>query len=436
MKRFVFLIPLVILLAGCSVRTAPPPVDVSREIETRTGHPIGPAAAAWTLPPTVSLADGLSQNEAVAVALWNNAAFQADLAKLGFARADLIEAGLLRNPILSLLFPIGPKQLEFTASLPLEVLWQRPHRVAAAKIDYQRVAAGLVQHGLDLARDAKTAHADVQRDQDRVTLTEQARDLRRQISELVEARFRSGDIGELETLPARADVRRLDDQTARLRQDLQVSMQRLRALLGLDAAQPELTIVPSPDPVGPAADLNTLIQEALAARPDLRAAELAIEAAGAHARWERSKLLTLAAMLDANQKGSQGFEAGPGAQIELPIFNRNQGGRWRADAAVEAAARNYVVTKQQIVLDVGEAYHLHARARESLQNWRARILPPLEDAVQISKKAYQSGAVSYLFVLETTRQVFDAQMSELEIAADLRRSGAQLARSVGKNLGP
>jgi cobalt-zinc-cadmium efflux system outer membrane protein len=58
--------------------------------------------------------DDLTQDEAVAVALWNNPDFQVQLANLGFARADLLEAGLLQNSVLSLLLPVGPKQLEAT----------------------------------------------------------------------------------------------------------------------------------------------------------------------------------------------------------------------------------------------------------------------------------------------------------------------------------
>ena len=78
--------------------------------------------------------DGLNQTEAVAIALWNNADFQASLTDLGFARADLVEAGLLRNPVLSLLFPVGPKRLEATLKWPIETLWERPLRIRGGRI--------------------------------------------------------------------------------------------------------------------------------------------------------------------------------------------------------------------------------------------------------------------------------------------------------------
>lgn len=77
------------------------------------------------------------------------------LAELGVAKADLVEAGLIRNPVFSILFPLGPKQLEFTLTWPIEALWQRPRRVAAAQLDVARAAERLVQGGLDLVRDVR-----------------------------------------------------------------------------------------------------------------------------------------------------------------------------------------------------------------------------------------------------------------------------------------
>jgi len=134
---------------------------VSRAIGNRADYTLRTAGAPgeFSLPGAVSLSDGLTENEAVAIALWNNAQFQALLADLGFARADLQDASLLTNPILSLLFPIGPKQLEATLSLPVDALWQRPHRVAAAQFDAERVAENLVQQGLALIRDVRLACA-------------------------------------------------------------------------------------------------------------------------------------------------------------------------------------------------------------------------------------------------------------------------------------
>jgi len=106
---------LILLIAGCTVQSTYNRSYVSKGIQERTDYELGQISkpGEFHLPDGVSLDDGLSEDEAVAVALWNNAQFQADLAALGFARADLIEADMLANPVFSLLFPIGRKILEF-----------------------------------------------------------------------------------------------------------------------------------------------------------------------------------------------------------------------------------------------------------------------------------------------------------------------------------
>ena len=107
------------LCASCAARATS--VDLNAALRERTGHALKPAGGP-SLPPDVTLEDGLTSDEAVAIALWNSPSFQLTLADLGLARADLVEAGLLRNPVLSLLFPWGPKQLEWTLQFPFDVL--------------------------------------------------------------------------------------------------------------------------------------------------------------------------------------------------------------------------------------------------------------------------------------------------------------------------
>ena len=124
----------ILAFAGCASPGSLRPA-VSRQLQDRSGHPLGTVAAAgtWQLPPGVSLDRPLHDNEAVAIALWNNAVYQQLLSELGITRADIIAAGQLTNPTMLMLFPLGPKQFEFTARFPSEVLWLRRQRVATAK---------------------------------------------------------------------------------------------------------------------------------------------------------------------------------------------------------------------------------------------------------------------------------------------------------------
>ena len=91
------------------------PQDSANRLRERTGALARVSGVVSSeVPAGIRLDDGLTPDEAVALAIWN-AAFQVSVSQLGFARADLLEAGMLTNPVLSLLFPIGP-QLESTVA--------------------------------------------------------------------------------------------------------------------------------------------------------------------------------------------------------------------------------------------------------------------------------------------------------------------------------
>lgn len=171
-----------------------PRAPVGASIASATGHMVrDDRAAAPSLPPGLKHIDALSIDDAVAVAFWNSARFQVELARLGFSRADLAEAGALPNPVLSFLLPIGPRQLEASATYPIAALIQRPSRVAVAKDDVQHTAHALVEVGLDLARDVRLAHADAIVASRRLALRHDLEQTVGVISKLTEARLRAGD---------------------------------------------------------------------------------------------------------------------------------------------------------------------------------------------------------------------------------------------------
>ena len=424
------------LVAGCATTGGPDSQKVGDAIRAGTGaspRPVG--ADAPPLPAGVSLEDGVTQEEAVAIALWNNPDFQVAVADLGFARADLVEAGLLTNPVLSLLFPVGPKQLESTLKFPIEVLWERPRRLAAARIAGDAAAARLVQSGLDVAASAKIAHAEVVLAQERQMLAGNAATLTRRISDLTQTRLAAGDIGELEARASRVDAARATLEAMRSGHDVAIAIERLRAQLGLAPEAPPIAVRVGEVDVPFCVGADALLPAALAARPEIRAAELDMEAAGARLGWERSRVLALTALVDANGEGEEGFEIGPGIEMGIPLFNQNQAGKARAAAELQHATASYAAARQRVALDVREASVRVEQARESQAAWRLDVVEPLEANVAAAERSFTNGETSFLFVLESSRQLVDARLREQEIEADLHRATARLERAVGRNCG-
>ncbi|HUR59015.1 MAG TPA: TolC family protein [Opitutaceae bacterium] len=427
-----------VFLAGCAV---PESKHVQRstvgaDLQNR-GLPAiradGTQASAQ-LPPGVSLGDGLSAGEAVATALWNNAAFQENLSKLGLARGDLVQAGLLANPTLSMLFPLGPKQLEFTAAIPFEGLWLRSKRIAIAEIEAERVAHGLVQSGLDLARDVRMTFSDVLLARDREAVAAETLTIREQIVRIGENRQRLGEASDLETASARAELARARDEAGRAQREHAMARERLSVLLGSPVPAATALSFDAPPTLAALPSVTALEAKALSARPDLRASELALEAAGRRAGLAEKEAFTLSGLLDANAKGKEGFEMGPGVALPLPIFNRNEPNRLRAKAEVERAGWNYLGTRQRIVGEVREARAKLEQAAATLAAYEGEVLPPFAELERTARRAYELGEVSPLVVQENARQLLLLQVRRAELRAEVRRAWAELERSVGTHL--
>lgn len=404
---------------------------VSAELARRTGTGVSDAPPGEvSIPPGVSLDDGLDEKEAVAVALWNNAAFHATLADLGLARADIVQVSMIPNPPLSVFIPIGPKPLEVTSRFPLEVLWLRPRRRAIAAIEYQRTADRLVQSGLDLVRDVRVAFAELELAQQRQHIALEADDLARQVADLTDARLAAGDLSELESTTARVDSLQAREQVVRSGQDVDVARERFAYLIGLPRAEYPVAIAPSAETPQVGTDPAELVDTALSMRPDLHAAELAVETAGKRIGLARAEVFAIAAGVSAKEVGND-FLTGPTVDLVVPIFNQNQGGVALAEATVAKAARQYVDVRDRITWEVRDAHVRARQAQQSAQAWREQIVPSLEESVHRAERAYAAGDASFLFVLDTSRKLTDARGRGATAATDLRRAVAELERNVG-----
>lgn len=421
--------------AGCASTTGAPTVrDVDASLRTRSPEAALRLGATAQTPPDVRIEDGVTQEEAVAIALWNSPSFQATLTDLGIARADLVDAGLLRNPILSLLFPVGPKQLEFTLQYPFDVFVQRPVRVAAATLNVRAIGERLVWDALSLVAQVRSAHADALVANRRLLLANENATLTRRLSDIAEARLRAGDISDLEARAPRNDALRIEAIQRVTQHDRDLARVTLAGLLGVneppDRLEPAMSVAYD---ASPCIVDQARLADALASRPDVRAAELAIEAATARARWERSRVLALIGILDANGSGTQGFEMGPGINVDLPLFNRNQGGKARVTAEIERASHLYALARMQVVTDVRSASVRVAQAQQALEAWTRDIVPSLETEQRQAEGAYQAGEIPLLNVLDVSRRLVDGRMQQLTAEADFLRSRIALERAMGRD---
>lgn len=425
-------VTMAVLAAGCaSSGGLPDRTALDESLRERVSHGIR-VNDADAVPPGVNTDDGLSPEEAVALALWGNPSFLVTLDDLGFARADLIEARQIRNPVLSLLFPWGPKQLEATLQLPIDAIWQRPRRVKAAQFDADAIAARLMSDGLGVMAQARTTYLDASAAEARLRLARESADLWGRLRGIADARFREGDISEFEARAVRSEAAMAEALARGAEGDRELSRVQLDHLLG--------TTLPGTSPLTPVDDLplsqcgalDALMTDALASRPDVRAAELAVEAAGARAGLERARILNMTATLDANGEGKEGFEAGPGFVFDLPL-NGNAGARARAAAALTQAGHRYLAVQAQVRADLRSGIARLTRASEVLRVWDEQVIESLQIERQQAEKAYEAGETPLYTMLDTGRRLVTARRARLDARVDLLNAAIVLDRAVGRS---
>lgn len=375
------------------------------------------------------LAEAPSEDALVAAALRNNAAFRGALADLGIAEAEWLRAGGLPPLTFSLLFPLGPKQIEYAAKFPVDVLWLRPKRVAAAKRDWEAMAETVVQHGLDLVRDVRIACADVAAARGRA---EYEGDDESAYAEYAERRYRAGALPAQDAAAARARAAAAGDRIANNKAALLAADARLAELSQLDVFGTSACHAAHFEAPAALPSVEALLADALAARPDLRAAELALEAAGERAGLARREIFQLVAVFDANGSGSA-FEAGPGVEVPIPL-DGGRAARALADAKLAKASAAYQATVQRVTREVREALAHAEAAAQSARAWRSERLPALAKWQRRSEAAYANGASDLGARLEVAITAQQGQRDAADAFAAWRRARAELERALGHRL--
>ena len=296
--------------------------------------------------------------------------------------------------------------------------------------------AGLEQDGLTLVSDVKLAYTEYALAQDRIALAERALTELNAIAALMDSRFQAGDISQLEARIGAIDAARARQDVERARLDAASAPTSSARALGLALEADERRSCWRSAPPPRCAVTPALFDEALASRPDVRAAELAIEAAGARLGWERSRVLAITAVLDANGQRNRGLRDGAWHRRRAADL-QPQSGRHRARAG-RAPARERSVpgrASARVATEVRAAVAQYRQASVAAAEWRATVLEPLEEQVQVADRAFNEGEVAYLFVIEMNRRLTDARLRTREAEADIARALARLERAIGRRCG-
>ena len=136
-------------------------------------------------------------------------------------------------------------------------------------------------------------------------------------------------------------------------------------------------------------------------------------------------------MINGSWMGPQGlFSIGP--QVTLPIFNsgRTQAGLESAEARTQEALAQYQQTIVQAFREVADALVEHRKRRE-FRILQEGLATAAADTSRLANIRYRGGVSSYLEVLDSERQFFDAELGLVRSNRDELLAVVRLYRALG-----
>jgi outer membrane protein TolC len=413
-------------VAGC--RTVPPdpvePRQVLAELDAVEPTPQADGETAGRAGGTFDPTDGLTLREAAAFALGANPGLRETRARLGVARAQLVEAGLLPDPTFSwdatdwLVDPgrdaaLGGLGLMWEVPRPGEIPARRARAAAQVAEAHQQVLAAEWR----LVREVTDAWLEVLAARERLALNERLLHIVRRTHAWFHAAREAKAATALQENLSGIELAKLETDRRRLLVDQDEARETLNALLGL---RPDFSLVLQAEEApfrheAVSADARELLVRAVHRRPDLAALQ------AVHDRAEAALRLEVA-------RQAPKLAVGTGFEIQLPLLSGGNAAAIRTKLREREQARRRIERavhelRAQVHAALLELRRLEAQIRFVQQE----LEPRLAESVALAREARSVTQITPLELLTSQRQVLEVRTRILELHIAHRKARARLA---------
>ncbi|HEX6813889.1 MAG TPA: TolC family protein [Planctomycetota bacterium] len=385
-------------------------VDLSQRLQAELPQSPSDLATACTLEVAAMLQEPLTEDAAVRITLLNNHGVRATYERLGVHRADLVQAGLLRNPVFRgdarFLFD-GGTEIELGLAQPFLDLFYRPLRERLAEHEFTQARLLITDELVHLVFATRRAFVNLRAAQTLVSLQEQALAAAVAAHELTLELHAAGNTTDQVLAAARVGeaASRLD--LAAAEQAAVEAREPLQQLLGLWGGATAWTVGgPLGDDPLAGVDLEHVEARAIAASLALGAWRAAADAAAQSAGLEswRAWFPDGAVGVSALREPGGEWGLGPQLALELPLFDGGQGRQARAAATLRETLHRHVQqaveVRSQARLLRDRLVHLGNRLRFS----REVHLPLRADVVRTTLQHYNAMQIGVFDVLRAKQQ--------------------------------
>src|SRR5882724_811044 len=379
----------------------------------------------------------LTASTAVQIALLNNHELQAAYEEIGLAQADLIEAGLLKNPLFTIerRFPGQALEADLLGEFIDILFLPLRKRIAAAQLE-----AAKLRVGAEIIKAAAEVRVAFYENQGGLQIIDLAQNVEQATAASAEAALqlhqagntRSLDLANEEAFHVQAKLDLAKIQSAGVE-----NREKLTRLLGLWGADTKWRVSPRlPDPSGSDVGLSDLESRAISQRLDLAAfkQETLSEARrlGLVRFEEISRGFEMGGHYEREKDGQ--YSVGPSLNLPIPFFNFGQAAKARSEAKVRQSQQRYLALAVQIRSEVRSARDRVLLARQRVDYLQSTGMPLRHRVVDESQLQYNAMQVSLFDLLKAKQEEINTGRDYVEALRDYWVARAELEKAVGGSL--
>lgn len=443
MLKYLPIYSALLLLASCSHRESDDGSWVHDEVQTRIdkqvrwfqGRPEDLEAQSAI---QAMLEHDLTVDAAVQVALLNNPSLQATFEEIGIAEADLIQAGLLKNPVFDgyVRFPNPSSEVintQFSVVFGFLDIFMVPLRKKAARTHFQRAKSLVADSVLKLAAQVEQAFYSYQAQLAQIDLQRLVVDALEVSFEVADRQFQAGNVNSLFVEQKKIEW---DQEIAALEEMIlqnEIKYEELSCLLGLESDNAHWNVtsaladIPPHDP-----SIEELEDLALGQRFDVLAARqevLVIAQVGAQKKWWAYTDALVGVSYEREADGTR--ELGPSWELAIPLFNYGQADRHRLRSQLNQSKQNLKALELDVRCAVNVAEQKMATARSIAESYASQILPETKEVLETGQRMYNVMAYGVYDLLDNKMQEVEALMKYEMALRDYWIARAEMERAIG-----
>lgn len=382
------------------------------------------------------LARPLTPDAVVRVTLLARPRLRSLYEEIGLAQADVVQAGLLSNPLASVdRFTEGRFQ-EFSVALSFVELLRRPLRTRVARARLETTTLQVADAVFRAVTDARSALAET-------VAAEQSLDLRRRTRQAAQASATTaalvhqvGNLLDLDLASERARAAESDAAVLRAEGEAAASRERLVRALGVDVPGDSLRLPARlADLAGAMPPRDSLVALAVNSRLDLAAALSEINASAREVGLtSRFRYLADGSLAYSGEAEGSRMLRGPGLSVPLPLFDRGQARLQRAQVALRQAVARQEGLIREVRSEVRESLAQLDAAQRRATRYQADVLPLRQRVTRETQLLYNSMAIGVFGLLAAQQAELEAGQGYIESLRDYWIARYHLEQALGTRI--